>query len=321
MSIDHTRQTDCTDPRHHLARLEALPGDPAAIAAVVRNLVVHYRASGIAFPPHRLAEADSRWADRLLDALPLDALPLDALPLDVPFDVPRPPEQRIVGCCRDFTLLTVSALRAHGIPARSRVGFADYLEPGYHGDHVVAEYHDGSRWIALDSQMDPADGHPVDVTDVPLRPGGLRTAAQSWVACRRDGDDPATYGAGRGHPFHGLKVIGKYVITELAHRQGDELLLWDFWGCPAGLAAGLGGRNLEEAWTELPPWEAGETGLIDEIADLLLAADSGDRAAEDRLARRYADDPRLHPGRIVSCHSPVGGSYQVDLKSRSRPTA
>ena len=270
--------------------------------------MVHYRASGIDFPPHRLAEADSRWADRLLDALPPTG----------PFDEPRPAEQRIVGCCRDFTLLTVSALRAAGIPARSRVGFADYLEPGYHGDHVVTEYHDGSRWIALDSQLDPAVDLPVDVTDLPLGPGGLRTAAQSWFACRRDGDDPATYGVGRGHPFHGLQVIGKYVITELAHRQGDELLLWDFWGCPAGLAADLGGRVLDEAWGDLPPWEPGELTLLDEIADLLLAADSGDRAAEAKLAGRYAEDPRLRPGRCVGCHSPVSASHGVDLVRRAR---
>ncbi|MDI6103242.1 transglutaminase-like domain-containing protein [Actinoplanes sp. NEAU-A12] len=311
--MDYTRQTGYSDPRHHRARLAALPDDPAGIATVVRGLVSHYRASGIDFPPHRLAEIDSRWVDRLLDA--------DASRFTAPLDEPRPAEQRIVGCCRDFALLTVSALRAKGVPARSRVGFADYLEPDYHADHVVTEYHDGTRWIALDSQMDPADDHGVDVTDLPLGPGGLRTAAQSWAACRREGDDPETYGVGRGHPFRGLPVVGKYVLTELAHRQGDELLLWDFWGCPAGLAADLAGRTLAEAWSELPPWRPGEIALIDEIADLLLAADSGDRAAESKLAARYAEDPRLRPGATVTCHSPAGRSLEVDLRRRAATTA
>lgn len=311
--MDYTRQTGYSDPRHHRARLQALPDEPAGIAAVVRNLVVHYRASGLEFPPHRLAEIDSRWVDRLLDA--------DASRFTGPLDAPRPAEQRIVGCCRDFTLLTVSALRVKGVPARSRIGFADYLDPGYHTDHVVTEYHDGSRWIALDSQMDPAGDYGVDVTDLPLGPGGLRTAAQSWVACRRDGDDPETYGVGRGQPVQGLPVIGQYVMTELAHRQGDELLLWDFWGYPARVAAELAGRSFAEAWCDPLSWEPGELDLIDEVADLLLAADSGDRAAEIKLAARYADDPRLHPGETVTCHSPAGRSSEIDLRRRSSTTA
>ncbi|MEU8243218.1 transglutaminase-like domain-containing protein [Actinoplanes missouriensis] len=134
----------------------------AGIGAVARNVLVHYRASGLDFPPDRLAEIDNRWVERILDAVRFDG----------PLGTPCPPEQRVVGCCRDFTLFTVAALRAHGVPARSRVGFADYLEEGFHVDHVVTEWHDGARWIATDTQLDPAAGHPVDVTDVPLGPGG-----------------------------------------------------------------------------------------------------------------------------------------------------
>lgn len=307
--MDYTRQTAFSDPRHHLAQVEALPDDVAGIAAVVRNLVVHYRASGLEFPPARLAEIDSRWVDRMLDA--------DASRFPQPLDVPRPVEQRIVGCCRDFTLLTVAALRAKGIPARSRVGFADYLEPDFHGDHVVAEYHDGRRWIAVDAQMDPAAGFPVDVEHVPLGPGGLRTAAQSWAACRSGEADPETFGVGRNSPLRGLRIVGEYVLVELAHRRGDELLLWDMWGYVAEVADQLAGRPTEEAWADLPPWRPEELALVDEIAELLLAADAGDRAAEEKLASRYAEDPRLHPGSRVACHSPRGVISEVDLLRRS----
>ena len=306
--MDYTRQTAYSDPRHHRAAVEALPDDPAGIAAVVRNLVVHYWASGIELPPHRLVEIDSRWVDRMLDA--------DASRFGEPLDVPRPAEERIVGCCRDFTLLTVSALRAKGIPARSRVGFADYLEPGFHSDHVVTEYHDGSRWIALDAQMDPAGDFGVDVTDLPLGPGGLRTAAQSWFAWRRDGDDPDTYGVRPGSPIRGSRLIADYVLVELAHRRGDELLLWDMWGFPAEAMAAMSGPTIAEAWAGLPPWKPEELAFVDEIADLLLAADTGDRAAEEKLATRYAEDPRLHPGDVITCHSPRGLVSEVDLRRR-----
>ncbi|BBH64155.1 hypothetical protein ACTI_08400 [Actinoplanes sp. OR16] len=307
--MDYTRQTRFSDPGRHHFRLTGLPGDVAGIAAVVRNVLTHYRASGIDFPPDRLAEIDNRWVERILDAFPFDG----------PLTTPCPPEQRVVGCCRDFTLLTVAALRAHGIPARSRVGFADYFEPGFHVDHVVVEWHDGARWIATDPQLDPAAGYPVDVTDVPLGPGGLRTAAQAWRSFRRGEDDPYLFGVGGDVPIRGPLMIQQYVLNELAHRRGDELLLWDLWSTTATL---IGSRPLPESWPALEAaaarsaTAAADTALIDEVADLLLAADAGDTAAERRLADLYASDPRLHPGAVITCHSPRGVSYEVDL---SRP--
>jgi hypothetical protein len=305
--MDHTRQTRFSDPGRHLARIQALPDDVAGISAAVRNLVVHYRASGLEFPPERLAEIDNRWVETMLDSLGDDG----------PLDVPRPASERIVGCCRDFTLLTVSALRAKGIPARSRIGFADYFEPGFHVDHVVVEYHDGVRWIATDAQLDPGAGFPVDVTDVPLGPGGLRTAAQSWRAFRRGEIDPQKYGVGTDVPIRGPLMILKYVLSELAHRCGDELLLWDFWADDAAFLGDLGGRPLVEVWPELPSWDTGPVDLIDEIADLLLAADAGDEAAEHKLASLYAGDPRIRLGDVVTCHSPRGLTYNVNTR---RPT-
>jgi hypothetical protein len=306
--MDYTAQTPFTDPGRHAGRLAELPSDPAGISAVVRNVVVHYRASGIDFPPARLAEIDNRWVSRILDAFPFDG----------PLSTPCPAEQRVVGCCRDFTLVTVAALRAAGVPARSRVGFADYFDPGFHVDHVIAEWHDGSRWVATDPQLDPAAGFPVDVADVPLGPGGLRTAAQAWRAFRRGETDPLLYGVGAGHPIRGPLMIRKYVLTELVHRRGDELLLWDFWGDSLD---GLGAGPFLDSWERLSPDDPGDAPeLIDEIADLLLAADDGDQAAERKLADRYATDPRLHPGDVITCHSPRQMVYEVDLRRRRSST-
>ncbi|BAL92031.1 hypothetical protein AMIS_68110 [Actinoplanes missouriensis 431] len=306
--MDYTRQTRFSDPGRHRDRLTALPRDVAGIGAVARNVLVHYRASGLDFPPDRLAEIDNRWVERILDTVRFDG----------PLGTPCPAEQRVVGCCRDFTLFTVAALRAHGVPARSRVGFADYLEEGFHVDHVVTEWHDGSRWVATDTQLNPAAGYPVDVADVPLGPGGLRTAAQAWRAFRRGEDDPQTYGVGAGVPIRGPLMIRSYVLLELAHRMGDEVLLWDLWGDEAAFVESLGPAPLAESWAALPPsWPGDGPELIDEIADLLVAADGGSLVAERTLAERYASDPRLRPGDVVSCHSPRGVRYEVDLRSRA----
>ncbi|WP_433296539.1 transglutaminase domain-containing protein [Actinoplanes sp. CA-030573] len=284
--IDYTGQTRFSDPRAHAPLFDPLPADPGGIGEVIRNLVVHYRAAGIDFPPDRLAEIDSRWADRLLDA--------DRRRFDTPLAEPRPPERRIVGCCRDFTLLTVAALRHNGIPARSRIGFADYLDPHWHYDHVITEYWDGARWVADDTQ--------VDATDLRLTPGGFRPAAQVWSAYRRGELDPATFGVAPAVAgLHGDWFVRNYVIYEAAHRLGDELLLWDIWG---NVSLELGD----------------DLALIDEVADLLQSADAGDTRAEEKLAGLYADDPRLHPGDRIRCVSPRGRDYQVDLRQRAAVT-
>ena len=51
MAMDYTSQTHFSAPRAHGKLFNALPDDPSGIGEVIRNLVVHYRASGIDFPP------------------------------------------------------------------------------------------------------------------------------------------------------------------------------------------------------------------------------------------------------------------------------
>ncbi len=269
--MNYTRQTRFSDPGRHAALFDPLPTDVAGVGAVVRNIFVHYRASGIDFPPGRLAEIDSRWVERMLDA--------DRSRSDAPLAEPRAESDRVVGCCRDATLLSCAMLRAKGVPARSRVGFADYLEADFHVDHVITEVHDGTRWIATDTQL--------DLAEVRLGPGGLWTAAQAWTAYRRDEVDPETFGVGGQVPVRGAWMLRNYVIYELAHRRGDELLLWDLWGA---VRLELGD----------------DLAVIDEVAALLLAADAGDAAAEQRLARLYDQDRRLRPAGRVTCMSPRG---------------
>jgi Transglutaminase-like superfamily len=288
--MDWTRQTRFSDPGRHHDLLTALPDDVAAINAAVRNLTVHYRASGIDFPPDRLAEIDTRWVSRMLD---LDQERFAGVPLDAP----RPEAERLVGCCRDAALLTVSALRARGVPARTRIGFAGYLASDYHVDHVIAEYHDGSRWVGTDPD--------VGLAVVERGPAGLHTAAQSWRAMRRGEIDPATYGTGPGQEIGGPWMILHYLMLELAHRMGDELLLWDIFGQGIPFA--------DREWSELPVELPEDLTHLDEIADLLLAADAGDEAAERKLEARYTEDPRLHPGPAVRCVSPRGAHHDVAL--------
>ena len=298
---EYARQSEYSDPGRYTPLLEALPADVGELAAVVRNLIVHYRASGLPFSAERLAEIDNRWVERIL------ATDQDRHP--VPLAEPRADPERVAGCCRDFTLLAVAALRHQGVPARSRVGFAGYLSPGFHYDHVVVDYWNGERWVYLDAMLDPANW-PFDPGDLP-RPMGARptpppmfaTAAQVWTAYRA-GVNVDDFGVDPGLPLRGGAFAGAYVLQELAHRQREELLLWDLWGAMPAMVDGalvLG--------DEVP--------LLDEVAGMLLAADEGDEAAERELTDRYRSDPRAHPGDTVRCESPTGTPSVVDLRSRA----
>lgn len=299
--IDYAKHTAYTDPGEHASLLDALPPEVPEISATVRNVLLHYRAPGLTLSADHLLEVNNRWVERILAA--------DQARHPMPLAEPRPYAEHVAGCCRDYTLLTVAALRQKGIPARSRIGFAAYFAEGFHHDHVVTEYWDDSRRVWTDTQLDPDDGHDwgFDPRDMP--PPGVgapfATAAQVWVALRRGEVDAQRYGVDPNLPIRGPWFVFDYVLLELAHRQGDELLLWDGWG----VMSERFGDDLSTGDPEL-------LALVDRIAALLVAADAGDDAAAKELADLYASDDRLRPGDNVLCMTPNGDQYAVDLRTR-----
>ncbi|WP_433160341.1 transglutaminase-like domain-containing protein [Kribbella sp. CA-247076] len=286
--MDYAVQTEYSDPGVHAWLFDALPDDVAGIAAVVRNLLIHYRAGGVEFTGDRLAEIDHRWVEVMLAT--------DQKHNGTALAVPREPVDHVAGCCRDYTLMFVSVLRHKGIPARSRVGFGDYLADGYSHDHVVAEYWNGDRWVMFDAQMDPAEVRSFDVQDMPRGP--FRSAAEVWLGVRAGDLDPDLFGTGPGSPIGGTWFIRNYVHFQLAHLQGVELLLWDNWGELAD--TDLTGANLS---------------LTDRIAELMVAADNGDETATEQLADLYHTNPALtFAGRAFVTSPASDGKYTwIDL--------
>ncbi len=284
-------QSAMSDPGVHASVLEALPVDVERLCGVLRGVVTHYRAGGVVGVGERWEEIDARWVESMLA---LDQA-RDRRPWGVGERVP------LVGCCRDFALLGVAALRARGVPARTRVGFASYLERGFGVDHVLIEYWDGKRWVWVDPMLDPGGGWGFDVVDVPHGAGVGRdvfsSAARVWSAYRAGEVDAGRFGvSGALAPMlAGGWLVRDYVWLELAHRQGVETLLWDGWGA-------MGAQ--------------GDSALTDVVAGLLVAADEGDVGAEEELAAWFVDDERLGPRGWVFCASPSGYRGWVDVDSR-----
>lgn len=293
--IDHASHTPYSDPGEHAGLLAALPVDPGALSAVARNVIAHYRAEAEGLPSSSDDDINLRWVARMLE--------VDQQRHGRPLAEPRERIERLQGCCRDHTLLCVAALREHGVPARSRVGFAGYFVPGWHHDHVIVEAWLEGRWRRFDPEVgEPLPGLPLpmDMPQAKVSGPGFVSAAQAWAAHRNGLIDAETYGVDPQVPeVRGERFLADEVIYEVAHRFGDELLLWDSWGAIAPPGSGV---------------SAAEADRVDEIAALLLAADGGDLASEQRLLERYRSDDDLHPGRVILQDSPRGDApLRVEL--------
>ncbi|HLS26259.1 MAG TPA: transglutaminase domain-containing protein [Beutenbergiaceae bacterium] len=305
-----------SDPGAHRPLLAAVPPDTPSLHTAVMRTVLHYRNQTHPLTPRQLADIDNRWVERICSTA------VERRP--GPLTQERPAAEQVGGCCRDHVLLAVAILREHGIPARSRVGFAGYLNPGFHHDHVVAERWSAQqqRWIRFDPEFAAGDLH-FDVHDIPCGPDGpFQTAAQAWLAYRAGHTDLSTYGVGPHLPqLGGPGFVQRYLLLDLAHLMGAETLLWDVWGLSAGDRAvdradavgdpggGLSGLSLAEPDAEL--FEASDT-----LARMIMKADDGDRAASETLTGMWTTQAGLRPGRQVWTISPSGRVGLTDLRTR-----
>jgi hypothetical protein len=173
--------------------------------------------------PASADDVESRTISRILDRI----LARDAAALDVP----RPPERRFIGICRDYTLLACAVLRQHGVAARARVGFATYFTPSFNEDHWVCEYHGGDRWRLLDPELSERVRAyfkvPFPASDVPR--DRFLTAGEAWLRVRRGDLDPASCGLS-SDGLHGAWFVAANVIRDLAALNKREMLAWDTWG-------------------------------------------------------------------------------------------
>ncbi len=138
---------------------------------------------------------------------------------------------KVGGVCRDFALLAVSALRQTNIPARLRVGFADYFTPDFYEDHWVCEWHDGTRWHLLDVECAARAAetweHDFSPTDVPR--SRFLFASDAWAATK-DGSLDATRFGVSAIAIAGQRFIAASLMRDQAAMLKIELKPWDVWG-------------------------------------------------------------------------------------------
>ncbi|WP_225732603.1 transglutaminase-like domain-containing protein [Nocardia sp. JCM 34519] len=252
------------------------------IHAAAHGLAFHYRANGDitehGFPAERVHEIDLRYADEILTRLhELDPAPPGRA---------RATTDRVVGCCRDFALLFVTIARHHGIPARSRVGFATYFTPEWAVDHAIAEIwdHGESRWRLVDPELDERD--EFDRLDVPR--DRFLTGPLAWTQCRSGALDPERFVVAPDLAESSTRSwpqLRYNLLQDLAALNKHEMILWDEWGLLNDPTA-----------DELAP-------KFDALADLLSPVD----VAVDQIQDAF-EDPAFRVTEVVTSTSPVTGA-------------
>lgn len=247
-----------SDPGPYAHLFAGLPADLPSLVGAVQNSILHVfwaERYGVTLSDENKATLQMRRVEEKLAAWMSEQRGR--------LETPRPPEQRQVGNCRDFSLLLVSILRSQGRPARARCGFGVYFTPDHFEDHWVVETWDPGldRWRMIDAQLDALQqerlGIDFDPLDMP--PGKFVLAGEAWRMARSGEQDPEKFGI---FNINGMEFIRGNVVRELLSLNKVEILPWDWFI----------GYLTEEA---TKPEKIEETyAMFDRIAALTVAGDN-----------------------------------------------
>jgi hypothetical protein len=212
--LDFYRQhSPATDPGKYSALFDKLPSDLAELHRIVQNVLIHVWKIR-KYHPHLLRshEIESRRVEDML------ALINEHDPQ--PVTIERPIEKKLIVDCRHFAGFLCALLRHQSIPARSRNGFATYLETSHYQDHWATQYWNATdqRWV-----MDDAD---LKLHDIPA--DKFIVAGQAWQACRTEQDTATKYGY--GSDWCGWYAISNNLVHDLASLNQAEELSLGTWG-------------------------------------------------------------------------------------------
>ena len=279
----YTKHTRVTDPGEYANHLEALPVEMDALHSALGGLLIHVWKVQKRRPERVSARSEdikTRHIRRSLEAM----LALD----DRPLNTARNEVNRLIVDCRHFAALLCAVLRQRGVPARSRWGFATYLEKTHYQNHCLCEYWNAKegRWVLEDPDL--------ELHDVP--PDQFINAGRAWQMCREDRDNGALFGFGRHPRGQGLAKVRGILVSDFAALNGFEMLSDDWWGMHL--------KNNKDVTKE-------DTVLLDRAAALAMTD-------EAFAARRdlYENSEALRVPSKIETHAP-GTSRHVSIEWRN----
>lgn len=270
---------------------EWLTVDPSAICQVVQGLLVHDLWVGqygeTYIKAHEYTQKFAYMEDLLDKALEFDHSNLA---------IPRHPRDRVIACCREFATLMCAFLRAKGIPARSRCGFAVYFGwDGQYEDHWICEYWNGERWVMADPQLDPFQQSSViswalnriqensgllqrinEFNPRDLKANEFVTAGQAWKLCRGGSADPERFGIGCPirpewgiDSLHGLWFVRGQLLRDFAALNKVETVPY-----LVRICKGLDWKDWRLVGLKDQELTDEDLRLLDTVAELTLQVDT-----------------------------------------------
>jgi len=276
-----------TNPQAEAGLFADLPKDVPALCRVVQGILIHIfwaERQAVNLSDERKQEVQIRSVARKLARI----RELDNRSLTVA----RPPENRLVGNCRDFSVVLCSILRYQGVPARARCGFGTYFAPNHFEDHWVCEYwkSDEKRWAMVDAQLDAVQREVLQIQFDPcdMPPGQFLPAGKAWQLCRAGQADPDKFGI---FDMHGMWFIRGNLVRELASLNKIELLPWDCWGLIESE------QGLSDA----------DMATLDHVAELTLA----DNTRFEEMRSIYESDAQLRVPPVIRSYPTTGAKTVV----------
>lgn len=286
----YIEQSPMSDPREHAHLFGPLPKDTRKLCETVQGLMVHVfwlQRYGLKLAKERQEEVQLRYTSRRLAKIQ------EMNPTSL--TIARPLQDRILGNCRDFSLLLCSILRYQGIPARARCGFATYFRPNHYEDHWIVEYwHEGRQdWVAVDPQLDDlqCDVLGIDFDPCDLPKGKFIPAGMAWQMCHRGQANPDSFGI---FDMHGLWFIRGNLLRDMASLNKIELLPWDVWGIM---------KVEDDALSH------GDLALLHRVSELTCRGNQG--FAEVRAI--YEAEPRIRAPRVITSYTD-NGPIEIELE-------
>ncbi len=239
-----------------------IPADIKKIVTLVQNFLLHQHFAvryGVELTPEQQQEPTIRGFNDKLVLLRGKGIEGISQPLPV--------DQKLIGICRDFSVISAALCREAGIPARARCGFATYFEKDRYVDHWVLEYwhREQQRWLMVDAQLDELQRKRLDINfdTLNVSKDHFLVAGKAWQLCRCGEKDPKLFGIFQWWGFDYLKCN---LILDANSLLKVPMQPWDFWE---------GYKN-----TEIADFTEADYRIIDELARLTLHVDQDFSALE-----------------------------------------
>lgn len=142
------------------------------------------------------------------------------------YNINREAKDKVHVTCRSQAIILASILKAKGIPARARSGFAEYiLYDGIHYDHWITEYYNEKeeRWKLVDADEHCPD-HEMgfDLNDIPY--DKFLFGAEAYLGIRQDKYKESSILYSSDPPTLGLKAAIRGLFYDFNALMNNEII-------------------------------------------------------------------------------------------------